>query len=128
MFVGVHTWWPSSVDVTVATVITTWLQYNNTIIPSNSTVKQASRSATACYGTWAAQPDEAIHVNGGGPECEYNPFTEQGLPTDLLGGAGTFYGASWISPETAYTVTTQGLTILSPTPFYLFGGVDSTLR
>ncbi|KXT14109.1 hypothetical protein AC579_778 [Pseudocercospora musae] len=50
--VGINTWWSSSVDITVATVITTWLKYNNTMIPGNSTTKTVVNASTI-YGDHA---------------------------------------------------------------------------
>ncbi|KAF7191821.1 hypothetical protein HII31_06866 [Pseudocercospora fuligena] len=50
--VGINTWWSSSVDITVATVITTWLKYNNTMIPGNSTTKTVINASTI-YGDHA---------------------------------------------------------------------------
>ncbi|KAK5113457.1 hypothetical protein LTR85_010885 [Meristemomyces frigidus] len=52
--VGVNTWW-SSINLTVATVITTWLQYNNTLIPGNSTTITATENLTSIYGTYQFQ-------------------------------------------------------------------------
>lgn len=51
MAVGLNRWWTSSIDVTAATVITTFHQYNNTIIAANSTtLYPASNKSSISYG------------------------------------------------------------------------------
>lgn len=74
--VGVNTWWSSSANLTTATVITTWIQYNNTIVPGNSTTIYVS-NATSFYGSM-----------GGGL---YETYTEVGPPTATTTVSGCAY-------------------------------------
>lgn len=51
--VGINTWYTSSLDVTVEKIITTWHQYNNSLIPAGSTTITYA-NATNFYGTYGA--------------------------------------------------------------------------
>lgn len=53
--VGINTWWSSSIDLTVATVVTTWLRYNNTMVPGNSTTISVV-NATNAFTSYGVRP------------------------------------------------------------------------
>jgi hypothetical protein len=49
-FIGLGQWYNSSVTATVATVITQYLQYNNTVVTTSTTVYNASATGTYALG------------------------------------------------------------------------------
>lgn len=139
--VGINTWYTSSLDVTVQKVITTWLQYNNTLIPANSTTITYS-NATNFEGTYSPVV-ELTSVGIGSPTATetftdpgYPPGTEtlysaysvfniaptqvSGLPVDILPTEAALYGATSVGSESEAIFPSQTLTVMSPTPFFLF--------
>ena len=64
--VGINTWYSTSIDVAVATVITTWIQYNGTLVPGNSTTVTAT-DATSVYGTYQADTSSVSLSGLGAP-------------------------------------------------------------
>jgi hypothetical protein len=93
--VGINTWWSSSANITVATVITTWLQYgNNTPIAGNSTTKTVV-NVTEIYGSHAVMTELYTQV----------PISVTGTTTDWYCGG---FGASGMGcTETIWTTRTQ---------------------
>lgn len=148
--VGVNTWYSSTVDVTVATVITTWLKYNNTIVPANSTTKTIV-GATSIYGLYEMPDYTAIPVSAtetstrtscsgwdttGSRTCTdwrtltstYSAYSTSfsyfnplaGVPDTLLPQDAWMYGETSIDPTGAVTFPSQTLTVHAPTPYFLF--------
>ncbi|WPH02244.1 Hypothetical protein R9X50_00510000 [Acrodontium crateriforme] len=111
-YVGVNTWYSKHVEVTVATVITTWLQYSNTLIPANST--------TISINTTAPAPGRYTY----GSSIAGLPTT---IPGNLLPSSASSYGCTIIGEhgETAVTISQQSnLVIHSPTPFFSYQEID----
>ncbi|KAF2212091.1 hypothetical protein CERZMDRAFT_106301 [Cercospora zeae-maydis SCOH1-5] len=152
--VGINTWWTSSVDLTVATVITTWLQYNNTLVPGNSTTKTVV-NATEFYGAHQMQslhytlsPVSATATTtdwfcGGFSDMTctstvpttitrfdystiyYNTTNIlSGVPNTLLPSNAVLYGRTSIDTTTVTSFPEQSLTIRAPTPYFLFSGLN----
>ncbi|KAM3417611.1 hypothetical protein BST61_g5847 [Cercospora zeina] len=152
--VGINTWWTSSVDLTVATVITTWLQYNNTLIPGNSTTKTVV-NATDFYGAHQMQslhytllPVSATATTtdwfcGGFSDMTctstvpttitrfdystiyYNTTNIlSGVPNTLLPSNAVLYGRTSIDTTTVTSFPDQSLTVHAPTPYFRFSGLN----
>ncbi|CAK1366171.1 unnamed protein product [Cercospora beticola] len=152
--VGINTWWTSSVDLTVATVITTWLQYNNTLVPGNSTTKTVI-NATEFYGAhhmqsleYTLSPISATATTtdwfcGGfsNATCTstvpttitkfdystiyYNTTNIlSGVPNTLLPANAVLYGKTSIDVTTVTSFPDQSLTIHAPTPYFLFSAIN----
>ncbi|KAK4501408.1 hypothetical protein PRZ48_007217 [Zasmidium cellare] len=83
--VGVNTWWSNSVNLTTATVVTTWIKYNDTIVPGNSTTIYVT-NATSFYGsmgggmisTWSevGPPISTTTVSGCAYDNVHDPCTQ----------------------------------------------------
>lgn len=100
--VGVNLWYSRPYEVTVATVITTWVYSSGTPVVANSTTQSASN----------VLPDYRSY---------YFPWdlTLSGIPTTLINSQINLYAASAVVSETAYTFTDQSnLVIQSPTPWF----------
>ncbi|KAI5364973.1 hypothetical protein Slin15195_G045110 [Septoria linicola] len=116
--VGINTWWTSSVDVTVATVITTWLQYNNTIVPGNVTTKTVI-NATEIFGAHQVQS----------LDYTLQPVSATATKTDWVCGGWAPY-SSGTAPCTSTISTTRTYSALS-TAYYntsnVLSGVPNSL-
>ncbi|KAI9659022.1 MAG: hypothetical protein M1821_001982 [Bathelium mastoideum] len=97
--VALNLWWTSSLEVTVATVITNYIQYNNTVLPGNMTTIYNHNATSDLYGF-------------------YSIYSLSGVPTTLDLG-GNIYGGTSILKATELVIDST-LTITSPTPFMGF--------
>jgi len=66
--VDLNFWWNSSIEVTVATVITQYLQYNNTIIPSvitrhNNFTTVSTDVITYSFGNYSTRGITTIYTD-----------------------------------------------------------------
>jgi hypothetical protein len=87
--VGLDLWYNSSVEITVATIITQIIQYDNTAITSLHTI---TNNASTSSGGWTFG------------EYSVGALTVSGVPSDLVysGGEGN-YAATMIATDTAIT-------------------------
>jgi len=71
--VDVNYWWTNTANETIATVITTYLQYRDTFVVANSTTLCKPKNKTfSSYGPWGANFNQ------------YSPSGLTGVPTDLI--------------------------------------------
>ncbi|PPJ50873.1 hypothetical protein CBER1_07090 [Cercospora berteroae] len=142
------------VDLTVATVITTWLQYNNTLVPGNSTTKTVI-NATEFYGAHHMQSAEytlsPISATATTTDWFCGGFSNatctstvpttitqfdystiyynttnilSGVPNTLLPANAVLYGKTSIDVTTVTSFPDQSLTIHAPTPYFLFSAIN----
>ncbi|KAK4992338.1 hypothetical protein LTR66_006296 [Elasticomyces elasticus] len=110
--VGFNSWWSTHLEITVATVVTQYLQYNNTVIAGNKTTL-FNTNASSIYNTHYAN---------------LGPSWIPGLPTDLLEGlTQAYYAETIIAPGTAASVDSKRTIIQSPVP-WTNGGPALTAR
>ncbi|KAK4986327.1 hypothetical protein LTR50_005374 [Elasticomyces elasticus] len=110
--VGFNSWWSTHLEITVATVVTQYLQYNNTVIAGNKTTL-FNTNASSIYNTHYAN---------------IGPSWITALPTDLLEGlTQAYYAETIIAPGTAATVDSKRTIIQSPVP-WTNGGNALTAR
>ncbi|KAI9697532.1 MAG: hypothetical protein M1820_007731, partial [Bogoriella megaspora] len=98
--VGLNFWWNSSYEATVATVITNYIKYDNTVIPGNVTTIYNHSATQSLYGTngYILRPD---------------------VPESLAQGPeAAAYGITSVLKGTEVVI--DGRTITSPTAFAQF--------
>ncbi|WPH03862.1 Hypothetical protein R9X50_00674500 [Acrodontium crateriforme] len=144
MGVGINTWYSKSYDLTVATVVTNWVQYpNGSLAIANSSTATVS-NATSFFGSYdmgnAAPFSSAYTSFNPSPytlsaipsttftswQYSYSVVTPvpTAIPTNLIPTIASLYGKSVIQADGAITVADQNsLVIRSPTPWFTFNGM-----
>ncbi|KAK5714930.1 hypothetical protein LTR15_010346 [Elasticomyces elasticus] len=136
--VGVNTWYTNTANITIATAVTHWLQYNDTIVPANTSIIHVP-NATNLYGQYAQSANDHPYTTlppvvitdtqtltyGSTPSTYTDTYTltsvlytaasiPTNIPSTLLevpGAIGVVYQETWIGTETALTYTDQDLTV-----------------
>ncbi|KAI9685582.1 MAG: hypothetical protein M1822_004440 [Bathelium mastoideum] len=132
--VAFNEWWTSSYEVTVATVITTYLQYDDKLIPANSTTIYNTSATSVILGGDITTDLYGLFLDfpglSGPLPPEFYPPILPGVPTDLAPNdlAQGYDGTSILKgTEAVFTVDdgslTNVFTMTSPTPFWEFNSV-----
>ncbi|KAI9696673.1 MAG: hypothetical protein M1820_008047 [Bogoriella megaspora] len=120
--VALNEWWTSSYDITVATVITNYIQYNNTVLVGNVTTLHNPKASSVVLGSsgyYTTTDLYGLFINQAGG-CQFCSPSLTGVPTTLAPNfAAQDYDATFILKGTEVVID-HTLTITSPTPFWQF--------